>query len=335
MRGYRLHDLGGPEALRCEDLPAPSPGHGEVLVRIRAASVNFRDLLVMKGQYSRKLPLPLIPLSDGAGEVAEVGPGVTRFRAGDRVAGAFMPAWIDGEVTEAISRSALGAASDGVLAEARVFPEDGLVRIPDHLTFDEASTLPCAGVTAWHALMVGSPVVPGESVLVQGTGGVSLFALQFARLAGARVIATSSQDVKLDRARALGASDGINYRTTPDWDSEVRELTGGRGVDRIVEVGGAETLARSLRAVRMGGRISLIGVLGGAGDVNFVPVLMKNVQVQGIYVGSVAMFEAMNRAITSHRLRPIVDRVFEFDQAIEALKYLESGAHFGKVVIRI
>jgi len=211
------------------------------------------------------------------------------------------------------------------------------VRIPDHLSYEEASTLPCAGVTAWHALMVGDALLPGETVLVQGTGGVSLFALQFAHLAGARVIATSSQDGKLERLHTLGvrASDAINYRTTPDWDAQVRTLTGGRGVDRIVEVGGAGTLARSLRAVRMGGRISLIGVLGGAGDVNFVPILMKNVQVQGIYVGSHAMFEAMNRAITLHQLRPIVDRVFEFDQAIEALKYLESGAHFGKVVIRI
>jgi NADPH:quinone reductase-like Zn-dependent oxidoreductase len=335
MRAYRLHDYGGPDAYRLEELPTPAPGPGEVLVRIRAASLNYRDLLIVKGRYGRNLPLPLIPLSDGAGEVAEVGPGVTRFKPGDRVAATFMIAWLEGGPSEEKARSALGGAVDGVLAEARVFPQDALVRIPDHLSYEEASTLPCAAVTAWHALMVGRALNPGETVLVQGTGGVSLFALQFARLAGARVIATSSRDDKLERVRQLGASDTINYKTTPDWDVKARALTGDIGVDHVVEVGGAGTFGKSLRAVRMGGRISLIGVLSGAGDVSFVPILMKNVQVQGIFVGSRAMFEAMNRAITLHQLRPVVDRVFEFDRASEALKYLESGAHFGKVVIRI
>jgi NADPH:quinone reductase-like Zn-dependent oxidoreductase len=335
MRGYRLHEYGGPEALRLEELPEPRPGPGEVLVRIRAASLNYRDLLIARGQYSRSLPLPLVPLSDGAGEVVEVGQGVTRFRPGDRVAAAFMRDWHCGEVSEAAAKSALGGAIDGVLAEARVFPEGGLVPIPGHLSYEEASTLPCAAVTAWHALMVGRGVAPGETVLVQGTGGVSLFALQFARLAGARVIATSSKDEKLERAKALGASDGINYQTTPDWDKSARALTGGIGVDHVVEVGGAGTLGKSLRAVRTGGRISLIGILSGAGEVNILPILMKTVQVQGIFVGSRAMFEAMNRAISMHRLRPVVDFVFEFDQAPAALAYLASGAHFGKVVIRI
>ena len=335
MRGYRLHDFSGTDAYRREDLSDRSPGPGEVLVRIRAASLNYRDLLVAKGQYNRKLPFPLVPLSDGAGEVAEVGPGVTQYRPGDRVASAFMTEWLAGEVSDETAKSALGGAIDGVLVEARVFPQHCLVRIPDHLSYEEASTLPCAAVTAWHALMVGRPLTAGETVLVQGTGGVSLFALQFARMAGARVIATSSRDDKLERARLLGASDGINYKTTPDWDKQARALTGGVGVDHVVEVGGSGTLDRSLRAVRMGGRISLIGVLGGAGDVNFVPILMKSVQMQGIFVGSVAMFEAMNRAIALHQLRPVVDRVYDFDQAPEALKYLESGAHFGKVVIRV
>jgi NADPH:quinone reductase-like Zn-dependent oxidoreductase len=335
MRGYRLHDYGGPDALRLEGLPDPVPGPGEVLVRIRAASLNFRDLMITKGQYSRSLSLPLIPLSDGAGEVAEVGPGVARFKPGDRVAATFMIAWIDGELTEAKARSALGGAIDGVLAEARAFPQDALVPIPEHLSYEEASTLPCAAVTAWHALMVGRPITPGETMLVQGTGGVSLFALQFGRLAGARVIATSSRDDKLERARRMGASDGINYKTTPDWDVPVRALTGGIGVDHVVEVGGAGTFGKSLRSVRLGGRISLIGVLSGAGDVSFLPAVMKNVQVQGIYVGSRAMFEAMNRAITLHQLHPVIDRVFPFEQAIEALHYLESGAHIGKVVIRV
>jgi NADPH:quinone reductase-like Zn-dependent oxidoreductase len=335
MRGYRVHAFGGPDAYRREDLPDPRPGHGEVLVRIRAAALNYRDLMVVRGQYSRSLPLPLIPLSDGAGEVAEVGPGVTRVKPGDRVAAAFMTGWLDGPPSDEKARTALGGAIDGVLAETRVFPQDGLVKFPDHLSYEEASTLPCAAVTAWHALMFGRGLTPGETVLVQGTGGVSLFALQFARLAGARVLATSSSDEKLQRVAAMGASDGINYKHTPDWEAAVRKLTGGSGVDHVVEVGGAGTLGKSLKAVRAGGRISLIGVLSGAGDVNFLPILMKNVQVQGIFVGSRAMFEAMNRAITLHRLRPVVDRVFEFDQAAEALAYLASGAHFGKVVIRV
>jgi NADPH:quinone reductase-like Zn-dependent oxidoreductase len=217
----------------------------------------------------------------------------------------------------------------------RVFPEDALVRFPDHLSYEEASTLPCAAVTAWHALMVGRGLNPGDTVLVQGTGGVSLFALQFARLAGARVIGTSSNDDKLERVRELGASDGINYKTTPDWDAAVRSLTGGIGVDHVVEVGGAGTLGKSLKAVRMGGRISLIGVLSGAGDVSFLPILMRNIDVQGVFVGSRAMFEAMNRAMALHQLRPVVDRVFAFDQAPAALQYLATGAHFGKVVIRV
>jgi len=332
--GYRLHDYGGPGALVREELPDPVPGPGEVLVRLRAASVNYRDLLVAKGLYSRHLPLPLIPLSDGAGEVAEVGPGVRKFRPGDRVAAAFMPGWHAGELTEEAAATALGGAVDGVLAEARVFPQDGLVSLPEHLSYEEASTLPCAAVTAWHALMVGRTLTPGETVLVQGTGGVSIFALQFARLAGARVIATSSKDEKLERVVRMGASDGINYRTTPDWDKSARALTGGRGVDHVVEVGGPGTLSRSLRAVSLAGRVSLIGVLSG-GDVNILPAVMKGVQVQGIYVGSRAMFEAMNRALTLHQLHPVVDRVFAFDEAPAALAYLESGAHFGKVVIRI
>jgi NADPH:quinone reductase-like Zn-dependent oxidoreductase len=335
MLGYRLHAFGSLDALQLEALPDARPGPGEVLVRVRAAALNFRDLLVARGHYSRNLPLPLIPLSDGAGDVAEVGPGVTRVKPGDRVAAAFMTGWMDGPASEEKARTALGGAVDGMLAQARVLPQDGLVLVPDHLSYEEASTLPCAAVTAWHALMVGRGLAPGDTVLVQGTGGVSLFALQFARLAGARVIATSSQDEKLERVRALGASDGINYKTNPDWDAAVRALTGGVGVDHVIEVGGAGTLGKSLRAVRMGGRISLIGVLSGAGDVNFVPILMKNVQVQGIFVGSRAMFETMNRAIALHQLRPVIDRVFEFDQVPAALKYLESGAHFGKVVIRI
>jgi NADPH:quinone reductase-like Zn-dependent oxidoreductase len=251
------------------------------------------------------------------------------------VAGCFFSNWGDGPLTDAASKSALGGAVDGMLAEQVVLPEGGLVRTPEHLTDEEAATLPCAALTAWHALMEGGGLKAGQTVLIQGTGGVSLFALQFARIAGARVIATSSSDAKLARVKELGASDGINYKTTPDWDVAARNLTNGEGVDHVVEVGGAGTLPRSMKAVRLGGHIALIGVLSGAGEVNPMPLLMKNIRLQGIYVGSRAMFEAMNRAITLHKLKPVIDRVFPFDQAIDAYKHLESGSHFGKVLIAL
>ncbi len=335
MKAYRLPAFNGPRSLERVDLPSPEPGPGQVRVRLRAASLNFRDLMISKGVYNPRLRLPLIPLSDGAGEVVAVGDGAGRFRVGDRVMSAFMPGWREGEPTEVKVRSALGGEVDGVLAEETVLPESGLLPIPEHLSFEEAATLPCAAVTAWNALVQTGGIRPGHSVLVQGTGGVSLFALQFARMAGARVIATSSRDDKLTRALELGASDGINYRTTPDWEKHVRELTGGVGVDMIVEVGGAGTLPRSTRAIKLGGYIALIGVLAGAGDFNPIPLLMRNIRLQGIFVGSVAIFESMAAAIATARMRPVIDRVFPFDQAVEALEYLESGAHFGKVVIAI
>jgi NADPH:quinone reductase-like Zn-dependent oxidoreductase len=332
----RVHELGNLGGLRLEELPDPVAGPGEVVVRLRAAALNFRDLLMLKGQYNPKLPLPMVPLSDGAGEVAAVGAGATRFKPGDRIAAAFMPGWVSGAPDEAKARSALGGGGPGMLAQMVALPEGGVVAIPEHLSFEEAATLPCAAVTAWHAVVTEGQVKAGGTVLVQGTGGVSIFALQFARLSGARVIAISGSDDKLARVIAMGASDGINYRTTPEWDRAVLERTAGAGVDHVVEVGGAGTLARSLRAVKMGGRISLIGVLsGGKGDVSLFPVLMKAVRVQGIFVGSVEMFEAMNRAIALHRLRPVIDRVFPMEQTAEALRHMEAGAHFGKVVIRI
>jgi NADPH:quinone reductase-like Zn-dependent oxidoreductase len=335
MKVWEIRGGFGLEALRPAERPVPEPGHGEVLLKLRATSLNYRDLLVVKGQYNPKLPLPRVPVSDGVGEVVAAGPGVTRVKQGERVAGIFMPRWLDGELTEEGARSALGGLVDGLLAEYAVLSEEGVVSVPEHLSDEEAATLPCAGVTAWNALMRLGRVGPGDSVLVQGTGGVSLFALQFARLAGARVLATSSRDDKLERVLALGASDGVNYKTTPEWGERVRELTGGRGVDHVVEVGGAGTLPQSLRAVRLGGHVSLIGVLSGYGQVNPLPVLMKQVCVQGVFVGPRAAFESMNRAVALHKMRPVVDRVFPFDQAVEALRYLESGAHFGKVVIRI
>jgi NADPH:quinone reductase-like Zn-dependent oxidoreductase len=325
----------GLEGLEQQERPRPEPGPGEVQLRVAAVSLNYRDLLVVRGQYNPKMPLPRVPCSDAAGTVAAVGPGV-RLPVGLRVAGLFMPTWQCGTVTAAAARSALGGAVDGVLAEYVVLPADGVVPVPDHLSDEEAATLPCAALTAWHALVTEGAVKPGDVVLTQGTGGVSLFALQFAKLAGARVIITSSRDDKLERARALGAAEGINYRTTPEWGDRARQLTGGVGVDHVVEVGGAGTLAQSLRAVRMGGRVSLIGVLaGGGGPLNLTPVLMKNVRVQGIFVGSREMFEAMIRAVAGHRLKPVVDRVFGFAEAAEAFRHLESGAHFGKVCIRV
>lgn len=346
MQVYEVKDSFGIDALSLADRRIPKAGRGQVLVQVRACSLNYRDLLVIKGLYNPKLAFPFVPLSDGAGVVAEVGEGVYRVKTGDRVAGIFMQQWLGGELTEPKGRSALGGGSrfgpaerdgtsEGMLAEYVVLDEAGLVRVPEHLTDEEAATLPCAAVTAWHGLIVAGRLTAGESVLIQGTGGVSLFALQFARLSGARVIATSSSNEKLQRVLKLGASDGINYRTTPDWDKRVRELTANVGVDHVVEVGGAGTLGRSLKAVRMGGHISLIGVLSGGGEVNPMPILMRNVRVQGIYVGSREMFEAMNRAIALHQLHPVVDRVFPFDQVREALHFMEGGKHFGKICIQM
>ncbi len=335
MQAYQITAFGF-ESLQRVNLPDPQPGPGQVLLEMKAWSLNFRDLMMAKGHYNPKLKMPATPLSDGVGQVMEVGPGVTRVKVGDRVAGAFMPKWIAGEIDEAKARSALGGGGpDGMLAERVVISEEGVVHVPEHLSDEEAATLPCAAVTAWHALVGEGRLKSGDVVLVQGTGGVSIFALQFAHLAGARVIATSSRDEKLARAIALGASDGINYTSTPKWEDRVRELTGGVGVDYVVEVGGAGTLTQSMKAIKPGGQISLIGVLtGGAGQINPLPILMRNIRVQGIFVGSREMFEAMNRAIALAKLKPVVDRVFPFDDAVAAYRYMESGAHFGKVCIR-
>jgi NADPH:quinone reductase-like Zn-dependent oxidoreductase len=303
---------------------------------MRAWSLNYRDLMVLKGQYNPKLKMPAVPLSDGVGEVVETGPGVSRVAVGDRVAGAFMPEWISGQIHEGAARSALGGGGAGMLSEYVVISAEGVVRVPEHLSDEQAAALPCAAVTAWHALVPEGHVKSGDSVLVLGTGGVSIFALQFAKLHGARVIATSSSDEKLAKARELGADEGVNYKTTPDWNKRVLELTGGRGVDFVVEVGGAGTVGQSMKAVRPGGQISLIGVLSGGGEkVNPMPILMKNIRVQGIFVGTREMFEAMNRAIALHQLQPIVDRVFPFAEAVEAYRYMESAAHFGKIAIKM
>lgn len=334
MKAFEIQSEFGIDSLKLVQRPEPRPGFKQVLVRVRAVSLNYRDLLMVKGLYDPRLSLPRIPCSDGAGEVVAIGEGVSRVQVGDRVAGIFMQTWLGGAVTPAHSKSALGGAIDGMLAEYVLLNEDGVVQVPGHLSDEEAATLPCAAVTAWNALVVKGHLRAGDTVLVQGTGGVSIFALQFAKMMGARVIATSGSDAKLERAIKLGASEGINYRTTADWGRRASELTEKRGVDHVVEVGGAGTLNESLAAVRTGGIISMIGVLTGvSAEVNTTAILMKSVQVHGIYVGSREMFEAMNRAISENQLRPVVDRVFPFEQAPAALKYLESGAHFGKVCL--
>jgi NADPH:quinone reductase-like Zn-dependent oxidoreductase len=335
MKLYEIRETKGVDSLNIVERPEPKPGPGEVLIRVRAVSLNYRDLLIVHGRYGRGMNLPLIPASDGAGEVVEIGPGVTRVKRGDRVAGIFMQGWLGGEVSPYVARTALGGSVDGMLAEYVVLHQDGVVLLPAHLSYEEAAALPCAGVTAWNALTTWK-LSPGITVLVQGTGGVSIFALQFAILAGARVIVTSSSDEKLAKAAKMGARDLINYRTTVDWDKKALELTGGIGVDHVIEVGGPGTFVRSMNAVRVGGRISQIGLLTGPeGAVSPMPILGKQIQVQGIFVGSRDMFDAMNRAIALHQMRPVVDRVFAFDQAREAWRYLESGGHFGKVVIRV
>jgi len=334
MQVYEIGQRGGIDGLKLTERPTPKPGHGQVLIRMRAASLNYRDLIIANGGLGYAAG-SRIPLSDGAGDVVEVGAGVTRVRAGDRVAPIFTQSWLGGEIGRHLP-TALGGDIDGVLAQYVVLEADGLVHYPGHLSYEEAAALPCAAVTAWNALITLGRLRAGDTVLVMGTGGVSIFALQFARMTGARVIATSSSDAKLARLGELGAAELINYRTTPEWGKRAFELTGGRGVDHVVEVGGAGTLANSLAAVRPGGRISLIGLLTGfGGEFNPIPILFKSICFQGIRVGSRDMFEAMNSAIETAQLRPVIDRTFDFAEAPAAYRYLESGAHFGKVCIRI
>ncbi len=335
MRLYRLPKQTGLDDLTLTQAETPRPGRGQVLVRMHAASLNFRDLAVATGRYMMSaLPPNLVPLSDGAGEVVELGEGVSRVSVGDRVCPIFMQSWTGGEMEPADSTTALGGAIDGVLAEYAVFDERGLVHIPAHLSYEQAATLPCAAVTAWNALFGMQPLIAGQTVLVLGTGGVSMFALQFAHAAGARVIATSSSDEKLARARSLGASDGVNYKTNEDWQLAVRDLSGGRGVDHVVEVGGPGTLQRSVQATRSGGMVTLIGVLT-RGTLDPLVVFGGGAVIRPIYVGSRQMFEAMNRAIALHRIEPVIDRVFAFDDAPQAYKHLKGATHVGKVVIKI
>ena len=326
----------GVESLEFAERPTVQPGPGEVQVRVHAISFNYRDLMVVKGLYNPKMKLPRIPCSDGAGEISAVGEGVTERKSGDRVAGIFMQNWLDGPPTPAKSIGALGGDIDGMLAEYVVLKETGLVRLPPNLSFEEAATLPCAAVTAWNALSVGD-IKPGSTVLIQGTGGVAIFALQLARLRGARVIGISSSFEKLERAYGLGLDSGLDYKENPEWDRWALDETSGNGADLIVEVGGIATLPRSLRALRIGGAIAQVGVLSGATDPSPFPIstiLHKQVRMQGIYVGSRQDFEDLNKAITLAVLRPVGEN-FHWSQAREALARMEEGSHFGKLVLTI
>jgi len=336
MKLFEIRDAFGLNNLKPADRPTPEPQPDEVLIRLRAASLNFRDLLVVQGKYNPRMKLPRVPLSDGAGEIVSVGTEVTGWKPGDRVVVPFFPAWLDDELTAAGASSALGGDVDGMLREFVTVRANALLPIPDHLSFEQTAALPCAAVTAWNGLFVSGNLQRGQTLLLQGTGGVSLFGLQFGKIAGANIIIISSNDAKLDRARAMGANHIINYRTTPDWEKEVLKITHGRGVDLTLEVGGTGTLSKTLKATGYTGHVSLIGVLSGiSGEVQLGHVLHKAITVRGIYVGSRAMFESMNRTITEHKIEPVIDQVFSFDQSPEAFRHLESGQHFGKIVIRI
>lgn len=322
-----------PYDLHLSQRQAPQPRPGHVVVHIKAASLNYRDLMVADGRYGRP-PLPLVPLSDAAGEIISTGQHVSSLQPGDRVAGTFFQGWIDGPLQRQHMDRALGGTLDGVAAEFVEFPADGLVRIPDHLTDVEAATLPCAALTAWNAIAGPDGVRPDQTVLIQGTGGVALFALQFAKMQGARVILLSGSESKLERARALGADALLNYRTTPDWSKDVFELTERVGVDHVVEVGGRDTLQKSLRALAFGGRIHLIGgVSGFSSELSLLDIIGKAAHVRGIYVGNRSQFEAMNRALRLHKSRPVIDRVLPFSAIADAYDHLAGGSHFGKVVL--
>jgi NADPH:quinone reductase-like Zn-dependent oxidoreductase len=335
MKAYEIQQF-GIENLASVERDEPTINETEVLVKFHAASLNYRDLMMVKGAYNPRLKMPLVPFSDGAGEVVAVGEKVSKWKPGDRVSPIFMQGWIDGAISFEKARTALGGDRNGVLREFGAFDESGLVRIPDHFSYEEAATLPCAAVTAYHALFESGKLHPSDSVLLQGTGGVSIFALQLASVYGSRTIITSSSNEKLERAKSLGADDLINYREREDWDKAVLELTEKRGVDTVVEVGGAGTLQKSLSAVKMGGHVALIGALAGSGEINPVSILMKLVRLQGIFVGSRQMFEQMNLLLCQHyHIKPVIDKIFEFGEVQEALKYMEAGAHFGKIVVKI
>lgn len=337
MKAYQINQYGSLDGLAQIDLPEPpAPEHGEIVVKVHAVSLNYRDLMIVLGQYGPggEMPHGLIPLSDGAGEVVAVGEGVSRVAVGDRVAGTFFQTWLDGHILNVYQKSALGGAVNGMFSEYVLLSENGVVTLPDYLSYEEAASLPCAAVTAWNGLIEQGHLTAGQTVLLLGTGGVSMFALQIAKLHGAEIIITSSSDEKLARARELGASETINYKADPDWEKTVWSLTGKAGVDHVVEVGGPGTLEKSLQATRQGGSVALIGVLSDpAAKISPIPIFGKSLHLNGIYVGSRAMFQRMLTAFTVSGVHPIIDRVFPFAEARDAYACLQSGTHFGKIVI--
>jgi NADPH:quinone reductase-like Zn-dependent oxidoreductase len=337
MQAYEARDAArGIDGLELVERPMPQPGAAEVLVRIRTVTLNYRDLLTVKAGYGSRQKFPLIPVSDAAGTVEAVGPAVSRFKPGERVFNSFFPNWFGGGPNEEKFAGAPGGQVDGVLSQYRVFPQHVLLHAPAHLSDIEAAALPCAGLTAWSAVVKFGAVAPGDVVLTQGSGGVSLFALQFAKLAGARVIATSSSADKIEKLRKLGADETINYRANPEWGKQARALTAGRGVDLIVEVGGAGTLNESIRATRFGGMLAMIGVLAGpANDLRLPLVVMQQIRLQGVTVGSLEDLQAMVAAISQHRMRPVVEKTFPFAAAPDAFRYMAEGKHFGKVAITL
>ncbi len=333
MRAWQISSF-GIDSLEFVERPTPEAGPGEVLVGVGAISLNYRDLMMVKGKYNPRMKLPRIPCSDGAGEVLAAGEGVTEWKPGDRVAGIFMQNWQEGPLTGARAKGALGGDVDGMLTDHVVLKAAGLVGIPEHLSYQEAATLPCAALTAWNALASGD-LKPGGTVLIQGTGGVSIFALQFARLRGLRVMGISSSDEKLARARALGLDAGLNYRENPEWDRWALEQTGGEGVDLVVEVGGLGTLSRSLKAVRYGGTVAQVGILTEGVEPPPIPLILhKHLRIQGIYVGSRKDFVEMNKAVTLGQLRPVGEE-FHWTQAREVLARMQEGSHFGKLVLTV
>lgn len=335
MKAWRIPAF-GIEKLSLDEVPAPQPGPGQVVVDVHAVSLNYRDLMTVKGAYNPRLQPNRIPCSDGAGTIAAIGEGVTEVAVGDQVCGTFFQRWIDGDPAPEKFKGALGGDIDGTLAQQILLDQHGVVKFPAHLTFEEAATLPCAGVTAWNAVVTAARTKSGDTVLVLGTGGVSCFALQFAHNLGARVLGTSSSADKLRRAAELGLDAGFNYRDDPEWARWAVSQTGGRGVDLTVEVGGAGTFQQSLAATRIGGVVTQIGVLAGREQpLMITPILHKMLQIRGIYVGSRQHFLEMNRAIAQTRLRPVIDRVFSFGEAREAFQTMENASHFGKIVISV
>lgn len=332
MRVWQIAREWSIDGMELVERPDPEPGAGQVTVRMRAASLNYRDLLTVQGKGGA-YKLPLIPFSDGAGEIVAVSEGVTRVAVGDRVCPMFFQSWFDGGPSASNRRLALGGTLPGVLQELRVLDAEGVTRIPDHLSFPEAATLPCAALTAWRALFEEAALRPGQTVLVQGTGGVSIFALQFAKLAGATVVVTSSSDEKLERAKTLGADHTINYRSVADWGKSAADWTGG-GVDHIVEVGGKDTFQQSIEAARVGGTILVIGVLSGfSQQVTFPSLFAKNLHVIGLSVGSRKMFENMAQAIGRNKIKPVIDKTFDFTAVPDALRAMQQAGHFGKIAI--